>query len=223
MHTSKVNNQVLCEHFFSHVDERHIRPHGVSVLVGCPVTWRFTRHTGAVALKRVFDIGIDGGAEALRLPVARHLDFVPLAYVIVLSLKSHRPFLRIAAPMELPLAVETDYLLALLPFRRQLQRGMIGQFVDAQHGGILPVGCGLSLSCQGQHGGYEDEDSFHLYFEIMVSVAVGRLLLMLIWALPLVLLLRTTSKARPFQVVTREEVFGSRSFKSAEAKAINWP
>ena len=114
--------------------------------------WRFTRHTGAVALKRVFDIGIDGGAEALRLPVARHLDFVPLAYVIVLSLKAHRPFLRIAAPMELPLAVETDYLLALLPLRRQLQRGMIGQFVDAQHGGILPVGCSLCLNCHRQHG-----------------------------------------------------------------------
>ena len=52
---------------------------------------------------------------------------------------------------------------------------------------------------------------------------VGKLLLMLTCALPFALLLRTTSIARPFHVVTRGEVEGSLSFISAEAKASKLP
>ena len=63
----------------------------------------------------------------------------------------------------------------------------------------------------------------HRYLVLMVMAAVGRLLFILTCALPLDWLLRITNSARPFHVVTREEVLGSRSFKSAVANAIILP
>ena len=62
-----------------------------------------------------------------------------------------------------------------------------------------------------------------IYFDWIAVVAVPKLLLMLTCTLPLFLLLRTTSRARPFHVVTRGEVDGSRSFMSADAKAMSCP
>ena len=44
------------------------------------------------------------------------------------------------------------------------------------------------------------------YLEKTVRREVGRLLLMLTWTLPFFLVLRTTSSARPFHVVTLDEV-----------------
>ena len=41
--------------------------------------------------------------------------------------------------MEQPLSVETHNFLTLLPFRRQLQRRMVRQFVDTEHCRVLPV------------------------------------------------------------------------------------
>ena len=152
MNAAEVQYQVVAEHLFGDVDEGDIRAHRVAVLVGGPVLWRFTRHAGAVAPERILHIGVDGCAVALRLPVSRHLYLVPAAYVIVVALKARRPLLGVAAPMEQPLAVETHYLLALFPFRGQLQRSVIGQFVDAQHMRVLPVGCCLCLSGHRQRG-----------------------------------------------------------------------
>ena len=165
-----MKNQILRAHLFRHVEEGHIRPHGIAVLVCRPVAWRLTRHAGAVALEGVVDIGVDGRAETLCLPISRNLNFVPTAHVEILTVKFGGSFLRIPTPMKLPFAVERYNLLALLPFRRQLQRGVIRQFVDAQHGRVFPIGgsrscCSvvrlqaLRLGRDGQHGGYEYEKS----------------------------------------------------------------
>ena len=139
MNTAEVENQMLRKHILSHVEESDILPHRITVLVSRPVLWWFTGNTGTVALEGVFDIRIDRGAIALRLPVARHFYLPPTAHVIVLTVEVNSPFLWIATPTEQPLAVKTDDLLTRLPFRGQLQRGVIRQFINPQYGGILPV------------------------------------------------------------------------------------
>ena len=139
-----MENQMLRKHLFSHVEESDILSHRITVLVSCPVLWRFTGYTGTVALEGILDIGIDGCAIALCLPVAWHLYLSPTAHVIVLTVEVCLSFLWIATPTEQPLAVKADDLLTRLPFRGQLQRGVIRQFINPQYGGILPV-VGLCL------------------------------------------------------------------------------
>ena len=118
MYTAKVQYQILRLHFLCHFEERHVRPYGIAVLVGSPVAWRLACHAGAVAFEGVVDIGVDGRAETLCLPVARHFYFVPTSHVEILTVKFGGSFLRIPTPMKLPFAVERYNLLALLPFRR---------------------------------------------------------------------------------------------------------
>ena len=69
---------------------------------------------------------------------------IATAHVIVLTVEINSPFLWIATPAELPVAIKTDDFLARLPFRGQLQRCVIRQFINTQYGGILPV-VGLCL------------------------------------------------------------------------------
>ena len=54
-------------------------------------------------------------------------------------------------------------------------------------------------------------------------LAVGNALLMLTLTEPFFCVLRTTRRARPFHVLVRGEVYGSVSFRSAEAKANRFP
>ena len=135
---------MLRKHLLSHVEECDILSHRITVLVSRPVLWRFTGYTGSVALEGVFDIRIDRCAIPLRLPVAWHFYLPPTAHVVVLTVEVNSSFLRITAPTEQPLAIKTDNLLTRLPFRGQLQRGVIRQFINPQYGGILPV-AGLCL------------------------------------------------------------------------------
>ena len=130
MHATEMQDQILREHLFCDIDKRHIRAHRVPVLVGRPILWWLTRHAGSVPLEGIADVGIDGCTESLHLPVAGHRNLIPSAHIIILTIEIHRPLFRIPAPMELPLPVETDNLLTLRPFRRQLQRGVIRQFVN---------------------------------------------------------------------------------------------
>ena len=58
------------------------------------------------------------------------------------------------------------------------------------------------------------------YLELTVMTAVGNWLLIRICALPFFCVLRTAIKARPFHVVTCDDVEGSQSLRSAEAAAI---
>ena len=139
MYTAEVQDQILRQHSLGNVEVRDVLSHRVAVLVGRPVLWRFAGNTGTVTLEGVIDIGVDGRAIALCLPVARHLYLPPTAHVIVLTVEVSLPLLRIAAPAEQPLAVKTDNLLARLPLGGQLQGCVIRQFVDTQHGGVLPV------------------------------------------------------------------------------------
>ena len=150
MYTAEVQDQILRKHLLGHVEVCDILPHRIAVLVGRPVLWRFTGHTGTVALEGILDIGIDRRAIALCLPVAWHLYLPPAAYVIVLTVEVCLSLLRIATPTEQPLAVKTHNLLTLLPLRGQLQGGVIRQFVDTQHSRVLPV-AGLCLSCYDFH------------------------------------------------------------------------
>ena len=79
-----MKNQVLREHVLRDVDKRNIRTHWVAVLVGCPVFGWLTGHTGTVFCKGITHVDVDRRAIALQLPVARHGNFVPMAYVVVL-------------------------------------------------------------------------------------------------------------------------------------------
>ena len=147
MHTTKMQNQVFLEHVLCHIDKRHIRSHWVAILVGRPVLRRLGGNAGPVPYKRVVDVDIDGRAVALHLPVAGHVYLAPTAHVVVLLVEVSRTFFWITAPMKQPLAIERYYFLALLLFRRQLQCGVIRQFVDTEHCRILPVVSSLRLCC----------------------------------------------------------------------------
>ena len=139
MYTSEMQDEVLREHLLRHLDKRYIRTHRVAVLVGCPVLRWLCGHAGTVSCKRVSDISINRYTIALQLPVARNGYLTPCAHIIVLAIEVGRTLFGVTAPMEQPLPVEVYNLLTLLLLGRQLQGGMIRQFVDAQHSGILPV------------------------------------------------------------------------------------
>ena len=128
---TEVEDEILREHFLRHIKEPGIRAHGIAVLVGRPVLRRLGGHPRAILHEGIVDVDIDGCAVALRLPVAGHGNLAPLAHVVVLLIEFRRPLVGIAAPMEVPLPVKTDNLLAFLLARGKLQRGVIRQFVDA--------------------------------------------------------------------------------------------
>ena len=139
MYTAEVEDQILRKHIFGDVEVCDVLSHRIAVLVGRPVLWRFTCNAGTVTLKGILDIGIDGCAIALCLPVAWHLYLPPTTHVIVLTVEVNGPLLWITTPTKQPLSVETHNFLTLLPFRRQLQRRMVRQFVDTEHCRVLPV------------------------------------------------------------------------------------
>ena len=87
MYATKVKNEILREHLLSHIDEGHIATHRVTMVVGIPVFVRFSGHAGAVAVERILHVDIDGLAETLQLPVARHGNLVPSTYVEVLAIE----------------------------------------------------------------------------------------------------------------------------------------
>ena len=90
MDATKVQNQILREHLLRDIDEGHIASHGVAMVVGIPVLRRLSRHAGTVAMERILHVDVDRLAEALQLPVARHLDVIPSAHVKVLTIEIGR-------------------------------------------------------------------------------------------------------------------------------------
>ena len=136
---SEMQDKVLSEHLFAHVEGCYIRTHRISVLVCGPVFRRFRGDARPVSHKRVVDIDVDRSAKALGLPVAGHIDIVPSAHVVVLLEEIRRSFLWITAPVETPTSVERHDFFAVLLFRWQLQSGVIRQFVDAEHMWVLPI------------------------------------------------------------------------------------
>ena len=150
MDATKVQNQILREHLLRDIDKRHIRANGVAMVVGIPVLIGFTHHTGTVAVERILHVDVNRFTETLQLPATWHGDLVPIAHIIILAIEVGRARIRVLAPMELPLPVETHNLFALLPFRRQLQCGVIRQFVETKYMRVLPVVRRLRLCCNGQ-------------------------------------------------------------------------
>ena len=90
MNTSEVEDQMLLEHLFRHIHKRHIRTYWIAVLISRPVLGRLCGDAGAITHEGVFDIGIDGGAIALCLPIARHRNPAPLAHVVILTIEVSR-------------------------------------------------------------------------------------------------------------------------------------
>lgn len=121
---------------------------------------RFAGYAGTVSSERIFHIGIDGRSVALKLPVSRYIDLVPIADVIVFTVESGRSFPWIAAPVKQPLPVKTDYFAAIFPFGRSLQRGMVRQFVYSQYCGVFPVIDNLSLDIYGKQREQQRKDLF---------------------------------------------------------------
>ena len=113
MDSAEVEDEVLRQHLFGHIDKRHIRSHRITVLIGRPVLGWFSSHSGAVLHEGIVYININRCTIALRLPITRHCDLTPLAHIVILFVEVCRPLLRIPAPMEQPLSVETHDLLAL--------------------------------------------------------------------------------------------------------------
>ena len=134
-----MQDDVLREHIVGGIEEGDVRTYGVSPRVCRPVLWRLTCHVRTVAHKGIIDIYVYRRAVTLCLPVAWHCYLVPLADIVVSGLKTLWTFLGIGRPTEMPLSVERDNLLTLPLERGQLERGVIGQFVDSEHSGILPV------------------------------------------------------------------------------------
>ena len=148
MNAAKMEYEILSHHFGRNVYKSYVRAYGIAVYVCRPrLVLRLGGNARAIPEKRIIDVDINRHAVALRLPVARHGNLIPLAHVIVLTIEISRSFFGVSAPMEIPFPVEAYNLFTLLPFRRHLQRGMIRQLVDTQHSGILPVGYRLCLSC----------------------------------------------------------------------------
>ena len=145
-----MQDEVLRQHLLRHIDKRHIRAHGVTVLVSRPVLRRLGSHPRAIFHEGIVYININRCTVALRLPVAWHSNLAPATDVVVLLVKVRRPLLGVPAPVEQPLAVEAHDFLARLPFRGQLQRGVVRQFVDAEHCGVFPVRCSLRMNCEDQ-------------------------------------------------------------------------
>ena len=131
MNTTKMQNKIVFQHLFGDIYERHIRTYWVAVFVGRPVFWRFAGHAGAVPHERVVDVNINRCSVSLCLPVAGYGDFVPFAHIVVLLIEVGWPLFWLSRPMEKPLSVERDDFLTFLLSRGQLQRGVIGEFVDS--------------------------------------------------------------------------------------------
>ena len=140
MYTSKVQNQILGEHLLSNIKLSNIRAHRVAILIGRPVLWRLSCDTGTIPHKGVIDININRCTMTLSLPVTWHSHFIPSRCIVIITIEINWAFLWVTTPMEQPLTIETDNLLMRLLLRWQLQSGVIRQFVDAQYGGVLPIG-----------------------------------------------------------------------------------
>ena len=110
------------------------------MVVGIPVLRRLVGHAGRIALEGVAGVGVDGASVVLHLPAAWHGDAFPQADVVVHAVEVRRTFIGVGRPMEMPLSVQRHNLATFSLARRQLQRSVIGQFVDAHDVGVLPVG-----------------------------------------------------------------------------------
>ena len=87
MYAAKMQYQIFGEHILVNVEKCNIRAYGISVFVCGPILWRFGSYARTVAHKRVIDVYVNRHSEILRLPIARHGDLVPIAYVVISVLK----------------------------------------------------------------------------------------------------------------------------------------
>ena len=109
-----------------------------------------------ISLERIGYIGIDGRIEALQLPAARHIDVLPIAYVIRCLEEIGQGKTRILHQFEFPYTIQRTAALILgvqletagvvhlqlcqgsvLTCKRQVMSGH-RHAVDMGHGGVLP-------------------------------------------------------------------------------------
>ena len=158
--TSKMKYQVLTSHLRGDIEGRDILSNRVTQFVGRPIRGRFLGDAGSVLHEGVLHVHIDGFTVILHLPVARYTNLVPLADIEIFAIEIYHSCIRIGVPTEMPLAIKVHDFLTFFLFRRQLQRGMIGQFVDAQNSRILPIWNSLCLYSQSQHSHSKHGDVF---------------------------------------------------------------
>ena len=170
MYTTEVQDKVFVKRLFGYIEESHIRTHRISILVSRPILSWLACNTWSVSNKRIVDVDIDGSAITLRLPVSRNFNFPPVAHVIILLVEVSRSHIWIRAPMEKPFSVEADYLLTLFPFRWQLQCGMIGQFIGAQHRRIFPIMM-LCMQLDSHHRHNKKHQLFHISSHVFRCLA----------------------------------------------------
>ena len=98
-----------------------------------------------IALERIRDVGVDGGAVALHLPVRGDGNFLPRTHVEIWLVKIYRAKLRALDPVEFPRAVERLQWKKRGPQRappfigKRSERGAPWLLVDSEHVRVFPV------------------------------------------------------------------------------------
>ena len=67
-----MENDILAHHLFVHIEERDVRAHRISLLVGRPVLGWLACDVGAILDEGVVHVDVYGCAISLCLPVAGH-------------------------------------------------------------------------------------------------------------------------------------------------------
>ena len=67
---------------------------------------RFSHHVGRIDLEGIATTAVDRGAITVHLPVARHLEIIPLTVIVRRKIELARLLLRCLCPPELPHAIQ---------------------------------------------------------------------------------------------------------------------
>lgn len=106
-----------------HFKSAAIGTYGVPFLVGRIIlVGRLLHYIRPGAFKWIRLIGINGGAVTLSLPGGRHLNLLPVLYVVIRLVKIGRAALGILRPVELPLTVQGPAPFTV--FRQHFQGGL---------------------------------------------------------------------------------------------------
>ena len=106
-----------------HFKSAAVGTYGVPFLVGRIIlVGRLLHYIRPGAFKGIRLIGINGGAVTLSLPGGRHLNLLPVLYVVIRLVKIDRAALGILRPVELPLTVQGPAPFTV--FRQHFQGGL---------------------------------------------------------------------------------------------------
>ena len=95
----------------------------------------FCRGVRRIRLEFVGHVDVDGVAEAVQLPVARHVDHVPVATVVAYLVETIHDIIRALCEVESPTSVEVD---GIFFGRTRNHVGARRHFVDLKHRQIVP-------------------------------------------------------------------------------------